>query len=420
MNINLTKKILKSISIIFALCFIIINKGCNDTKVLEDNTSIKENKNNSKISITEIEDPFEDKKQIFTGVYIEDGKVYGNLTTRKLGKVPDSEIDIPYIIDKNGKFIENKLDEEWLEEYNNLSKNSVFNYNGLYTIGYNTTHEELKKRSYYVDIENKKKFYLENDIEFRNKIKKNLEKSYSEIYNFDKFYIEVIKNYIPLVTEENYVEYKDRGNYILIVDKENDKEYLSDFLLDIPYLFYSNKEKSIMGINDYGEIYKIIIKNENIEIEKVDELSLEDYKLENLTGKRFTEFYSVDNIIYFNVNTGYNQENNKNDSKSLVIDLETKNWRLLEENSNPYFIKNTKSALKMKEDGNFELVKLNNNLNLVSLGTIKFSGDNISINSAIGNKEGNKLFISIEQQRFNDKTTVLDKVNYYYINIEEE
>lgn len=175
-----------------------------------------------------------------------------------------------------------------------------------------------------------------------------------------------------------------------------------------------------MGINDYGEIYKIIIKNENIEIEKVDELSLEDYKLENLTGKRFTEFYSVDNIIYFNVNTGYNQENNKNDSKSLVIDLETKNWRLLEENSNPYFIKNTKSALRMKEDGSFELVKLNNNLNLESLGTIKFSGDNISINSAIGNKEGNKLFISIEQQRFNDKTTVLDKVNYYYINIEEE
>ena len=419
MRINLKSKGLKSISVLIILFFIIINKGCNDSKVLDDNTSIEESKNNSKISITEIEDPFEDKKQIFTGVYIEDGKVSGNLTTRKLGDVPDSEIDRPYIIDESGKIIENKLDKEWLEEYNNLSKYSVFNYNGLYTIGYNTTHEELKKRSYYVDVLLKKKYYLDKDIEYRNIIDSNLNNKFGESYNFEKYYIEVYKNYMPIGQEKDFVDYKDRGNYLLIVDKENGNEYLSDFLLDLPYIFYSSKDKSLMGINNYGEIYKIIIENEEIKIEKVDELSLKDYKLENLNGRLFTEFYSVDNIVYFNVQNRYNKENNKNYSKSLVIDLETKNWRLLEENSNPYFIKNTKYAFKVKEDGNFELIKLKNNLTFESLGTINFSGDNISINSAVGNKEENKLFISIEQQKHDDETTILEKVNYYYINIEE-
>lgn len=410
MNNLISKSFCKIYKLIY-LVSILFLVGCSDSKILTEDTSL--NDNNSKISITEIKDPFEDKKQIFTASYIEDGKVYGNLTTKKLGVVPNDEIDRPYMINENGEFIENKLEKEWLLEYYKL-----LNYNGLYTTGYDTTHEDLKKRSYYVDISQKMKYHLDKDIEYRNIIDSNLNNKYSEIYNFEKYYIEVYKNYMPSGQEKDFVEYKNRRNYLLIVDKENGKEYLSDLILDLPYIFYSNNEKSLMGINNYGEIYKVLIENEKIGIKKVDELPLEDYQVENLTGKLFTEFYSVDNIIFFNVRNGYNQETNKDDSKSLVIDLETKNWRLLEENSTLYFIKNTKYALKSKGNGDFELVELNNNLNFESLGTIKFSGEDVRINSVIGNKEGNKLFIALEQRRFNDQTTVLEKVNYYYINIE--
>ena len=243
MNINSIKKILKSFSIIFILISITIFNGCSDVKVLEEDISLNDENNNSKVSITKVKDPFDDRKDIFKGYYIDEGKVYGKLNPGKFTGVTEWDYDIPYILDEDGVFSKMELKEPWLEEFKKLFNRSNSFYKGIYTEGYPNTHEELKEKSYFIDIKNEKKFLLENHKNYEKIIKENINNVYKEVFIEENFYLERTINYFGFDKDfELYKEKKDRKNQFLLVDITNEKEYISDIMEDMPYVFFMKKK----------------------------------------------------------------------------------------------------------------------------------------------------------------------------------
>ncbi|WP_300384256.1 hypothetical protein, partial [Clostridium sp.] len=325
MNINLTKKILKSASIIFILLSITIFKGCNDVKVLEEDISLNNENNNSKVSITKIKDPFEDRKDIFKGYYIDDGKVYGRLYPGKSLGVTEWDYDIPYTLDENGIFSKVELNEPWLEDHKKLLNRTNSFYKGIYTEGYPNTHEELKEKSYFIDIKNENKFLLENHKNYEKIIKENMSNGYKEIYIEENFYLERTINFFGFDKEsELYKEKEDRKNQFLLVDITNEKEYISDAMEDMPYVFFYEKEKSFMTINDKGIIYKLVVKNEKIEKEEYSILPLKEYNLESLEPKEgFTKIFKKNNFLVFTILDIV-------DYKTLVLDINTWEFKIHE------------------------------------------------------------------------------------------
>lgn len=419
MIINSKNKSLKSISTIMILLLFSFFTGCSDVKVLEEDISLNDENISSKVSITKVKDPFEDKKDIFKGYYIDDGKVYGKLFPGRLGII-EEDYDIPYTLDENGIFSKIELKEPWLEEYKKNKTNNF--YKGIYTEGYPNTHEELKEKSYFIDVKNEKKFLLENHKKYEQLLKENMNNVYKEIFIEENFYLERTVNYFGFDKEnELYKEKEDRKNQFLLVDIINEKEYISDVMEEMPYVFFYEKENSFMTINNKGIIYKLVVKNEKIEREEYSILPIKEYNLKSLEPEEgFTKLFKKNNFLVFNILDIV-------EYKTLVLDINTWEFKIHEninivmdenidmDNSNLFItVKYDKDKSRNKI---YYIEEINENLDFQVLGKIT-EGEDLYIGSALDSNE-NKVFVSFQKLNHEDASNYLEGIEYFYINIKD-
>lgn len=410
MKINLKNMSLKGVSTIIIFFLFSLFTGCSDVKVLEEDTSNEEviSINNKDVSITEFEDPYKNLNMSFFAEYIEDGKVYGSLNTRVNGE--NVTYASPYVFDKNGTLAENKLKEELSSEYKNLKKVNEWSYKGIYT----ETKEGSEEESYFVNIKDGTKFLLENHKKYEQEIYMNIENQVTQMLIGDNLYLQKNMNYLSYIDEgELYLEKSKRKNQFLLVDENEKKEYISDIMENMPYVFYYKKEHSFMAIDDKGVVYKLVVKNDKIEREEYSTIPLADFGLETLFLDKEANFFSKNNILVFNF-----LESPKN--RVLVYDLETGKWNINEANklsvrwkidNSPFFI----STQDKKTD--YYLERINENLEIEVIAKLIEDEDYI-LTTTVGNEEENQAFISFNKYLKNASgIEEFEDTKYFYINI---
>ncbi|MBD7916017.1 hypothetical protein H9660_12755 [Clostridium sp. Sa3CUN1] len=403
----------KIFSLIMEILLSIVLISCNTTKVLEENT--KENNESSKYIITErnVENNIKDSR-IYPRFYY-DNILYVNMIPSKNGD-PLSNFNL-YFLDNEEAFKkveEEKFTEEEIDFLNNFNGDSG---SGIYMVDSSKLSE---RKFYYIDIINKTKFELRgfekdySNIEY--KFKRFIEYGFS-VPNNDNYYIQ---NYLATKNEAN-----SPADEFIIIDIKNQRYYLSNNDKKIKSFYYDNNLNLIIGIDEAGTMYQIILDENGVNFEEYKSIDTE--KL-NLNGRKlnFVSKLSNDKLLFNIGETKYIKDNDGVDIvytfESVIYNIKSGEINYLDKeksiagkfNSKFYdiYYKDERYLGEISEDGNITLVyKLNDQEEYI-------------YNYVLSNKEGTKIFLtklkySKEILKNPDKPIADEEIKYSILEIEE-
>ncbi len=403
----------KVLSLITGILVTITLISCDTTKVLEENT--KENNESSKYTITErnIENNIKDSR-IFPKLYY-NNILYVNIIPNRNGD-PLVNFNLYYLDDEEcfKKVEEGKFTEEEMDFFSNFNGDTG---NGIYM----TDSSKLSERKfYYIDTINKIKFELRGfEKEYSNieyKYKRFNEYGFS-VPNNDNYYIQ---NYLAAKNDLKFP-----ADEFMIVDIKNQKHYLCNNDKKIKSFYYDDNLNLIIGIDEVGKIYKIILDGNGVNFEEYKSIDTEKLNLNgrelNFLSKLSNEkllfnigetkyikdedgidiVYTYESVIY-NIKNG--EVNYLDKEKSIAGKLNSKFYDI--------YYKDERYLGEISEEGYITLVyKLNDQEEYI-------------YNYVFLNKEGTKMFLSKikyskESLKNPDKPIVNEEIKYSILEIEE-
>lgn len=418
----------KAISLIIISLLIISLKGCNESRVLEENTK-ETGLSNYNVSYKSLDSDFFKAGYIFEPLYFNNDELYGISKAYSTLAIKEEDNNLKYKIDKEGIFkeYENSLIDEYLNDRQirgSISNKSVYE-RGLHTKDINY---------FYSDFENNTLIELKWLKEPMEIIKEKTERLDSE-FKFDKLVYKYKNIELYEVITMNYKEsngtrvaYKDNYKFIYCIDFDKEEFYISDILKEeksLGYYYNENLEKFIK-VNNNGVFEELDLVDNKIEIK---ENKKEDFNI-NANYKFNYNFKDFTVITYNN----RNEETNETEAtQTMVINNKDNNYKIYYENRdeiNDYIyvsneIKNSNYFIA-SYDHKYYIASIEDNFDLELIREIDLNydiyeeADSIS-RDIFSNEEGTKALITIAKENWGkDDRYFFDKIQYIYVEIEEK
>lgn len=428
----------KSISILITLLTIITFKGCNDSRILEEDTK-KVGLSNYKVSYKYLNSDYFDEGYLFEPLYFKDNEFYGISSFYKfISNVEDENKKLLYKIDRNGNF--NSYINESLTYYLEDTQNGrEVKDKNIYAKG--PTNKD--KKYYYANFGNdsyKEVYWIEMYMKEIEEKKKEIIEKYDlygteTIYKSDKGIIYEFNTNVFLNDSYEDKDYKENYKFIYYIDVNLEEAFISDIYKEDPSVayYYNKEEDSFIKINIDGSYEKVEFINK--------EIVLKDYNINNnldLKGifekakavispyfhneERFKDYtvirYVDDNVLnkYIIINNATNEdkiygEESFSDEKFIYINevIPNSNYFLTKDKEDNCYIGLINEDLELELIGNIDL-------NLQSYSK-EYGGPDISIFS---NDNGSKLLITIKEFNKSLKGKYYNNIQYIYVDIEKK
>lgn len=420
------------ISFIITSLLLIGLKGCNESRVLEENTK-ESGLSKYNVSYKSLDSDFFKEGYIFEPLYFKDDELYGiaNIYYKSLAIEEEEEEDdnLKYKIDKDGNFKEykNSLIDEYLND--NQIRDSISN-KSVYKRGIHT--QDINY--YYSDFENdsiKVLEWLKEPIEI---IKEKTERLDSES-KFDNLVYKDKNIELHEVVTMNYKEsngtriaYKENYKFLYSIDFNKEELSISDILKEeegFGYYYNENIGKFIK-VNKDGFFEELDLKDNKIEIK---ENKIENFKV----NANYSFNYNFKDFTIITYNNRNEETNEPGPTQTMVINNKDNNYKIYYEDKdmmNDYIylfskIENSNYFIAVYNN-KYYLSAIKDNLDLELIKEMNFNyemyGDGDSSQMSIfANEEGNKALITITSYNFSkDDVYKHNKIQYIYLAIDEK
>jgi len=426
---------MKRIIRILIVTLIVINfNGCNESRVLEENTK-EIGLSNYKVSYKYLNNDFFQEGSLFEPLYFKGDEIYGLVTAYPKNGLVEDYPTTQYKIDNLGDFKEYK--NASLEEYQSDSqvRTSPINDN-IYIRSPHTKDINY----YYSDFENnslKELEWLKEPMENIVEIKSEFKEVYAESYgNEDLIIYEYNSNPSKGFIDENDDRTERNYKLIYMIDLENEKMYVSDVIEeDKSILYYYNDDiEAFIKVDKDGTFKKISTKQDRIYINDYSSDYINNYLESSNNLFKNIKSAAINNIFLLKDYSIINNINRETLNSETII-IRNKDGKINNHIEKGYKDKDYIYVLQPIENSNYMLTKnndkyyisvINENLEIELIKEIELN-NNISSErnksadiSMFSNDDGNKALITIKH--FNiDKEYIYayENIEYIYLEIEK-
>jgi len=418
----------KAMSLIITSLLLITLKGCNESRVLEENTK-ETGLSKYNISYKYLNSDYFKEGYIFEPLYFKNdelygiAKVYSNLSTKY------EDDNLKYKIDKEGVFkeYENSLIDEYLNDgqiRSSISNKSVYernlhtqDINYFYSDFENNTLTELRWLKEPMEIIKEKTEGLDSESKF-DKL----------VYKYKNIALYEVITMNDKESKETRVAYKDNYKFIYCIDFDKEELYISDILKEEESLayYYNESLEKFIKVNNNGVFEELDLVDNKIEIK---ENKKEDFKIN--ANYKFNHNLKDFTIIIYN---NRNEETNEPEaSQTMVINNKDNNYKIYYEDKdemNDYIyvsneIKNSNYFIA-SYNYKYYIASIEDNLELELIREIDLNYDIYEETDSISrdifsNEDGTKALIKIAKKNWDkDSKYFFDKIQYIYLEIEEK